>query len=103
MTRITAKKGTVKTAGGWEAYLRKEFGLLDEVEMTGVEDDGLHGSCFFIFDTPQGEVKCSGYISIPPVATYKMSVLDEGDRKALFGFEEYNKLKVLQAEAENGF
>jgi len=62
----------------------------------------MHGSLKFLWDTPGGEVSCSGYISQPPVATYKMSVIGEENVQALFGYS-LSELYNRKDNALNGF
>lgn len=102
MTSIKAKKGTVKSNGGMEGYLREECGLLDEVSLKRTKDGGMHGNLYYIWDTPDGEVKCSAYASSPPVATYKMSVSTEEDAQAMFGVG-LSELRDRFSEADTGF
>jgi hypothetical protein len=99
--KLTAKKGAVKRHGGIEQYLRSELGLRDDVSLQRVKDEGMHGSVSFVWDTPDGDVSCSGYISQPPVATYKMSVWGD-DRQALFGCD-HDELKRRNKAADDGF
>jgi len=118
------KRGRVKQAGGFSAWLDQHIGLRDGVELVRVKDEGMHGSGSFIWETPDGRTSCSSYHSQPPVATVKMSVsthgLDadrEGDDRqpnteagdfdqgvALFGVPAHSdELKQILAEADRGF
>lgn len=99
--RLTQKKGAVKRHGGIEQYLREELGLLDAVSLDRVEDKGMHGSVLFVFDTPGGEFPCPGYISQPPVATYKLTVKHD-QYQPLFGCDR-DELKQRNSEADDGF
>lgn len=100
--RLVAKRSTVKQAGGWESYLRQEYGLLEGVELTDIKHEGMYGNVYYHFDTPEGEIKCAGYISSGLVRTWKMNVTTEEERRAFFGFEEYDRLKRLKREATTG-
>jgi len=95
MVKIKAKKSTVRGEyNGIEDYLRNEYNLKDDVSFKKTKSAGMHGSLNFIWDTPDGEVSCSGYISQPPVATYTMSVIGDENSQSLFGYslsELYNR------------
>jgi hypothetical protein len=85
MPSVRAGKYDVRRAGGFEAYLRENHGLLDDVSLVRTKDGGMHGNRIFVFETGDGErIEIGGYVSQPPVPTYSMSVF--GDRaETLFG------------------
>jgi len=62
----------------------------------------MHGSLKFIWNTPDGEVSCSGYISQSPVSTYKMSVIGDENSQVLFGCS-LSELRNRKETALNGF
>jgi len=86
MVKISVKKSFVRGKyNGFEHYLRSEYNLKDTVSFKETKSSGMHGSLKFIWSTPDGEISCSGYISQPPVSTYKMSVIGDEDSQSLFG------------------
>lgn len=99
--RLTQTKRAVARYDGLESYLRDQLGLHDTVSLDRVEDTGMHGSVSYVFDTPNGDVTCSGYSSLPPVATVKLTVSGD-DIQALFGCDR-DELKARHKAADDGF
>lgn len=102
MPKVSIKKGTYMSHGGMEEFLRNECDLRDGVSLKKTEDGGMHGSLTYVWDTPDGEVRCTGYASSPPVATYKMSVSTSDAAQALFGVS-MSELRDIFSQADTGF
>lgn len=100
--RLVAKKSAVSRTGGFEAWLRENFPLRDDVSLERIKDGGMYGNRVFIWSVPTGvdptgQIKCRGYFSSGIVQTCKMSA-------DLRLFEcDYDELKEYRSNADNGF
>lgn len=103
MKVFKAKRSVVKGEyNGIEDYLRNEFDLKDQVTLKEIKDGGMHGNNNIIWDTPDGEVKCTGYFSSGVVRTIKMSVIGEDNVQKLFGYS-FSELRAKRDDAKTGF
>lgn len=103
MKVFKAKRSVIKGEyNGIEDYLRKEFDLKKEVSLKKIKDGGMHGNRKIVWDTPDGEVKCSGYFSSGMVRTIKMGIVDEENVKKLFGYS-FSELLSRRDDAKTGF
>jgi len=102
--KIAVRKHVVGRHDGLEQFLRNELGLRDCVTLDRTVDKGMHGSLNYVFtvdDDEDGPVKCSGYSSLPPVPTVKLTVHGEqADR--LFGCS-LDELRDRHSDADRGF